>query len=87
VIPNLDLIPANLDLSGAEVELVSAMSREFRLRQALQELAPRYDWVCIDSPPSLGLLTLNGLAAAHRTLVPIQCEYYALEGIAQLWKT
>jgi chromosome partitioning protein len=87
VIPNLDLIPANLDLSGAEVELVSAMSREFRLRQALSELAPRYDWICIDSPPSLGLLTLNGLAAAHRTLVPIQCEYYALEGIAQLWKT
>jgi chromosome partitioning protein len=87
VIPNLDLIPANLDLSGAEVELVSAMSREFRLRQALSELAPRYDWICIDSPPSLGLLTLNGLAAANRTLVPIQCEYYALEGIAQLWKT
>jgi chromosome partitioning protein len=87
VIPNLDLLPANLDLSGAEVELVSAMSREFRLRQALSELTGRYDWVCIDSPPSLGLLTLNGLAGAHRTLIPIQCEYYALEGIAQLWKT
>jgi chromosome partitioning protein len=87
VIPNLDLIPANLDLSGAEVELVSAMSREFRLRQALADLAPRYDWVCIDSPPSLSLLTLNGLAAADRALIPIQCEYYALEGIAQLRKT
>jgi chromosome partitioning protein len=87
VIPNLDLIPANIDLSGAEVELVSAMSREFRLRQALADLAPRYDWVCIDSPPSLSLLTLNGLAAADKALIPIQCEYYALEGIAQLLRT
>jgi chromosome partitioning protein len=87
VIPNLDLIPANIDLSGAEVELVSAMSREFRLRQGIAEFAGDYDWVCIDSPPSLSLLTLNGLAAADRALVPIQCEYYALEGIAQLQKT
>jgi chromosome partitioning protein len=87
VIPNLDLIPANIDLSGAEVELVSAMSREFRLRQGITDLASDYDWVCIDSPPSLSLLTLNGLAAADRALVPIQCEYYALEGIAQLQKT
>jgi chromosome partitioning protein len=84
---NVDLIPATLNLAGAEVELVSAMSREWRLRNSLTPLRERYDVLLIDSPPSLSLLTINALAAADHALVPIQCEYYALEGISQLLKT
>jgi chromosome partitioning protein len=84
---NVDLIPATLNLAGAEVELVSAMSREWRLRNALEPLRERYEVLLIDSPPSLSLLTINALAAADNALVPIQCEYYALEGISQLLKT
>ena len=77
---NLFVAPANLDLAGAEVELVPAFSRELRLRRALQPIRQDYDFVLVDCPPSLGLLTVNGLAAACEVMVPIQCEYYALGG-------
>lgn len=79
-----DLLPANADLSGAEVELVGEEDREYRLRTALESVRDEYDFVFIDCPPSLGLLTLNGLTAADSLLVPLQCEYYAMEGIADL---
>lgn len=81
---NLFLAPATIDLAGAEIELVPAFSRELRLRRALERLGDDYDFVFIDCPPSLGLLTVNGLAAATEVMVPIQCEYYALEGLGQL---
>ena len=81
---NLFVAPSSLDLAGAEIELVPAFSRELRLRHALQSVADDYDYMLIDCPPSLGLLTVNGLAAAAEVLVPIQCEYYALEGLGQL---
>src|SRR5262245_23528092 len=81
---NLFVAPAALDLAGAEIELVPAFSRELRLRRALEAVNDDYDFVLIDCPPSLGLLTVNGLAAAHEVMVPIQCEYYALEGLGQL---
>lgn len=81
---NLFVAPASLDLAGAEIELVPAFSRELRLKQALAEVRDDYDYVLIDCPPSLGLLTINGMAAASEVLVPIQCEYYALEGLGQL---
>ena len=81
---NLFLAPATIDLAGAEIELVPAFSRELRLRRALERLGDDYDFVLIDCPPSLGLLTVNGLAAATEVVVPIQCEYYALEGLGQL---
>ena len=80
----LFVAPASLDLAGAEIELVPAFSRELRLKNALAEVIDAYDFVLIDCPPSLGLLTVNGLAAADEVLVPIQCEYYALEGLGQL---
>jgi chromosome partitioning protein len=81
---NLFVAPSSLDLAGAEIELVPAFSREHRLKRALDEIIDDYDYVLIDCPPSLGLLTVNGLAAANEVLVPIQCEYYALEGLGQL---
>ncbi len=81
---NLFVAPASLDLAGAEIELVSVMSREQRLANAIGQVRDDYDFVLIDCPPSLGLLTVNGLAAASEVLVPIQCEYYALEGLGQL---
>jgi chromosome partitioning protein len=81
---NLFVAPASLDLAGAEIELVPAFSRELRLKRALDVVLGDYDYVLIDCPPSLGLLTVNGLAAATEVLVPIQCEYYALEGLGQL---
>ena len=81
---NLFVAAASLDLAGAEIELVPAFSRELRLRRALDAVKDDYDYVFIDCPPSLGLLTVNGLAAAGEVLVPIQCEYYALEGLGQL---
>ncbi|MFN2363791.1 MAG: ParA family protein [Halarsenatibacteraceae bacterium] len=84
---NLDIIPANIDLAGAEIELVSQISRESRLNKALQGDTDRYDYILIDCPPSLGLLTLNALTAADGVIVPIQCEYYALEGLGQLLET
>ena len=81
---NLFVAPASLDLAGAEIELVPAFSRELKLRKALEEVSADYDYVFIDCPPSLGLLTVNSLAAATEVIVPIQCEYYALEGLGQL---
>lgn len=81
---NLFVAPASLDLAGAEIELVPAFSREQRLKRAIDAVLTDYDYVLIDCPPSLGLLTVNGLAAASEVMVPIQCEYYALEGLGQL---
>jgi chromosome partitioning protein len=81
---NLFVAPATIDLAGAEIELVPAMSREQRLKRAINAVKDQYDIVLIDCPPSLGLLTVNGLAAADDVIVPIQCEYYALEGLGQL---
>jgi len=86
-ITNLYLIPSNLNLTGAEVELVGIMGREYRLKKALASITDGYDFVLIDCPPSLGLLTVNALAAANSVLMPIQCEYYALEGLSQLTNT
>ncbi|MEX3611433.1 ParA family protein [Rothia sp. LK2588] len=93
-VPNLWLAPANIDLAGAEIELVSMVARETRLKTALADYAayrereglPRLDYVFIDCPPSLGLLTINAFCAAREVLIPIQCEYYALEGLSQLLK-
>jgi chromosome partitioning protein len=85
--PNLDLVPARLDLAGADIELMSMMSREMKLKHALESVKDRYSIILIDCPPSLGLLTINVLTAAEYVILPIQCEYYALEGISQLLKT
>ncbi len=84
---NLSVLPADRNLAGAEVELVEMKEREFKLRQVLSTLESRFDYVVIDCPPSIGLLTLNALTAAHSLLVPIQCEYYALEGVTELFDT
>ncbi|NQU95701.1 MAG: ParA family protein [Candidatus Omnitrophica bacterium] len=86
-IENLHLAPSSLDLTGAEVELVNAMSREYRLKKAIDAVDGQYDYILIDCPPSLGLLTINALAAAKSVIIPIQCEYYALEGLSQLTNT
>ena len=86
-IDNLKLAPSNLDLTGAEVELVNVMSREYRLRKSIETIKDRYDFILVDCPPSLGLLTLNALTAADSVIIPIQCEYYALEGLSQLTST
>lgn len=86
-IPGLHLVPSTVDLSGAEVELVDAARREFRLRDAFAGLSASYDYVLIDCPPALGLLTLNALVAADAVMVPLQCEYYALEGMSHLVRT
>jgi len=86
-VPNLYLVPSDLSLAGAEIELASATEREFRLRQALSELGGGYGHVLIDCPPSLGLLTINALAAAPEVLIPVQSEYYALEGLGHLLYT
>ncbi len=86
-VPHLSLIPASRDLAGAEVELVGADRREHRLRTALAEIRDRYDFVFIDCPPSLSLLTVNALVAADAVIIPLQCEYYALEGLGQLLTT
>ena len=83
----VDVLPANIELAGAEVELVAAISRETRLKKAIDSVKDNYDYVVIDCPPSLGLLTLNSLAAADSVLMPIQCEFYALEGVSQLMNT
>jgi chromosome partitioning protein len=86
-IENLYMIPATIQLAGAEIELVSVVSREILLKKALEPLKNVYDFVLIDCPPSLGLLTLNALTAADAVLIPVQCEYYALEGLSQLLNT
>ncbi|HJO40812.1 MAG: chromosome partitioning protein ParA [Acidimicrobiaceae bacterium] len=83
-IKNLHLLPSNLELAGAEIELVTAFSREQRLTRALDEVVSDYDFILIDCPPALGLLTVNALCFANEVIVPIQCEYYALEGLGQL---
>jgi len=83
----LDVIPAHRDLAGAEVELVGEIGREFFLKKILQPMAENYDYVFVDSPPSLGLLTINSLVAADTVLIPIQCEYFALEGVSDLMRT
>jgi len=86
-INNLSLIPSTISLTGAEVELVGIMGREYRLKKALSPIFEEYDYIIIDCPPSLGLLTVNALTAAGSVLIPIQCEYYALEGLSQLVNT
>jgi len=86
-VENLFLLPATIQLAGAEVELVSVLARENMLKRSLEKIKYRYDFVIMDCPPSLGLLTVNALTAASSVLVPIQCEFYALEGLSQLMKT
>lgn len=86
-IPNLDVAPATLDLAGADIDLMSMMSRETRLRHALDAVEDKYDYIVVDCPPSLGLITVNVLSAVNYAILPIQCEYYALEGISHLLKT
>lgn len=86
-IKNLDIIPSNINLAGAEVELVSVMSREHRLKEKLDVIKDQYDYIIIDCPPSLGLITLNAFTASNSVLIPVQCEYYALEGLGQLLNT
>lgn len=86
-LPHLDIIPANINLVGAEVELVNYPNREYKLKYAINEIAEEYEYIFIDCPPSLGLLTLNALTAADSVLIPVQCEYFALEGLGQLLNT
>ncbi len=83
----LDIVPSTIDLAGAEIELMTCISREQVLKHALEPLKNRYDYIFVDTPPSLGLLTINCLTACEKAIVPIQCEYYALEGISQLMRT
>ncbi len=87
IIKNLKLCPANMSLAGAEVELVSMMSREQRLKEKLEEIKEKFDYILIDCPPSLGLITLNSFTASDSVLIPVQCEYFALEGLGQLLNT
>jgi chromosome partitioning protein len=84
---NLFIAPSNMDLSGAEIELVKEYSREYKLKEVIADHQDKYDYIIIDCPPSLGLLTINALTAATDVLIPIQCEYYALEGVTQLLTT
>ncbi len=86
-VSNLFIVPSNLDLTGVEVELVGAIGRDFRLKKALADIKDSYELIFIDCPPSLSLLTVNALCASNAVLIPIQCEYYALEGLSQLIKT
>jgi len=85
--PYLDIIPANINLVGAEVELVNLDNREYRLNEQMEKLNEKYDYIFIDCPPSLGLLTLNALTASESVIIPVQCEYFALEGLGQLLNT
>lgn len=87
LLPSLDVLPATPDLAGAEVELVALEEREMRLRRALSRVEEAYDYIVVDTPPSLGILTVNVLAAASHVLIPLQSEYYALEGLSQLLQT
>lgn len=86
-IKNLDISPSNINLAGAEVQLVSMMSREQRMKEKLDEVKDEYDYIIIDCPPSLGLITLNAFTASDSVLIPVQCEYFALEGLGQLLNT
>ena len=85
--PNLDLIPAKIDLVGLEIEIVNESSREYLLKNALEKIKEKYDFIIIDCPPSLGLITLNALTCSNSVIVPIQCEYFALEGLGKLLNT
>ncbi len=85
-VPNLDLAPANIHLSGAQIELLDDEQREYRFKNAIAEIRNEYDFILLDNPPSLGILTLNSLTASDSVLIPLQCEYYALEGLTQLLK-
>ena len=87
MIKNLKVCPSNMNLAGAEVELVSMMSREQRLKEKLEEIKDKFDYILIDCPPSLGLITLNSFTASNSVLIPVQCEYFALEGLGQLLNT
>ncbi len=87
VFPNLDILPSSLELSGAEMELINEAGREYLLKDAIAGIKDKYDYILIDCPPSLGLLTINSLTAVDSVLIPIQCEYYALEGVSQLMST
>ncbi len=87
LVENMHMIPGSVDLAGAEIELVARQRREFRLREALRDVRDRYDFILLDCPPSLGLMTLNALVAADAVLIPLQTEYYALEGLTQLLRT
>ena len=86
-VKNLFVCPSNINLAGAEVELVNMISRETKMKEKLEELEDKYNYIIIDCPPSLGLLTINALTAANSVMIPIQCEYYALEGVGQLMNT
>ena len=86
-IKNLYICPSNINLAGAEVELVSMMSREYRMKEKLESIKDKFDYIIIDCPPSLGLITLNSFTASDSVLIPVQCEYYALEGLGQLINT
>lgn len=87
MVDGLSIIPATIQLAGAEIELVPTISREVRLKRAISQVKGQFDYVIIDCPPSLGILTINSLTAADSVLIPIQCEYYALEGLSQLLNT
>ncbi len=87
IVKNLDVCPSNINLAGAEVELVSMISREHRLKEKIDSQKDKYDYIIIDCPPSLGLITLNAFTASDSVLIPVQCEYYALEGLGQLINT
>ncbi|MBN8544076.1 MAG: ParA family protein [Alphaproteobacteria bacterium] len=87
IIPRLSIAPATIDLSGAEIELVNMSAREYQLKNALKDMPNHWDYVIIDCPPSLGLLTINALTASASVLIPLQCEFYALEGLSHLLKT
>jgi chromosome partitioning protein len=86
-VKDLDILPATIQLAGAEIELVPTISREIRLKRALQPVREEYDYIIIDCPPSLGLLTINALTASDSVIIPVQCEYYAMEGLSQLLNT
>ncbi|MBD8501016.1 ParA family protein [Paenibacillus arenosi] len=86
-VEGMDILPATIQLAGAEIELVPTISREVRLKKSLQLVSHQYDYILIDCPPSLGILTINSLTAAQSVIIPIQCEYYALEGLSQLLNT
>ncbi|GAA4799034.1 AAA family ATPase [Olivibacter ginsenosidimutans] len=85
--PNLDLLPAHIDLVGAEIEMINLSDREFKMRSVLNEVIDDYDFIIIDCSPSLGLITINALTAAHSVIIPVQCEYFALEGLGKLLNT